>query len=296
MSSPRRAFTLVELLVVIAIIGVLVALLLPAVQSAREAARRMQCANNLKQFGIAFHNHHDTYGFFPTAGFGWTYAPEYSASGTPEVAPRQRAGWGFQVLPFIEQQNIYTGGNLNNNDDRQRQAIGAAIPAFFCPSRRQAKAHAPVASWYGPSGDYPHSQTDYAGSNHHNTGVIVQTNENQTWGAGGAISFGSIPDGSSNTLLLGEKRLNIAAIGTYQGDDNEGYSSGWDHDVMRYTDVAPLPDRRTGDGEQRFGSSHPSGLNIALADGSVRFLPYTIDVTVFKNLGERSDGVAIQLP
>ena len=296
MSHHRRGFTLVELLVVIAIIGVLVALLLPAVQSAREAARRMQCANNLKQFGIAFHNHHDTYSFFPTAGFGWTYAPEYSASGTPEVAPRQRAGWGFQILPFIEQQNIFTGANMTTNDDRQKQVMGAAIPAFFCPSRRQAKAHAPVASWYGPSGDYPHAQTDYAGSNHHNTGVIVQTNENQTWGTAGAITFGSIPDGSSNTLLIGEKRLNIAPLGTYQGDDNEGYSSGWDHDVMRYTDRVPLPDRRTGDGEQRFGSSHPSGINIALADGSVRFLPYTIDQVIFKNLGERNDGLTVQLP
>jgi prepilin-type N-terminal cleavage/methylation domain-containing protein len=299
MPSPRRGFTLVELLVVIAIIGVLVALLLPAVQSAREAARRMQCSNNLKQFGLAFHNHHDTYGFFPSGGGNdYRYPPDFNSAGSPEVAPRQRAGWGYQVLPYIEQVNLFTGGNLATNDERQIMIMGAAVPNFFCPSRRPPRALPPAASWYGPSGTYAHSQTDYAASNYSNTGVVVQTKEDQTWGSQGPITFGSVTDGSSNTLLIGEKRLNIQNLGKYQNDDNEGYSSGWDHDVMRYTDRAPLPALRHADahGDGRFGSSHPSGFNIVLTDGSVRFLSYTIDVTIFKYLGERSDGQTVQLP
>lgn len=296
MSHRHRGFTLVELLVVIAIIGVLVALLLPAVQSAREAARRMQCTNNLKQFGLAFHNHHDTYGFFPSGGEGWTYAPDYSGNGAPEIAPRQRAGWGFQVLTYIEQQAIWSGSGQPDVAARQRQAIGAALPVFHCPSRRLAKALPPVDSWYGPSGNYPHAQTDYAGSNGEQTGVIVPTRGDQTWGDAGSISFANINDGTSNTLLIGEKRLNIASLNVYQGDDNEGYTSGWDHDVIRNTGVVPLPDRRTGDGEQRFGSSHPSGMNILLSDGSVRFLNYTVDATTFLRLGQRNDGQVFQLP
>lgn len=297
MSRRHRGFTLVELLVVIAIIGVLVALLLPAVQSAREAARRMQCTNNLKQFGLAFHNHHDTYSFFPSGGEGWTYAPDYNGNGGPEIAPRQRAGWGFQVLTYVEQQAVWTGANQPDVAARQRQAIGTAIPVFYCPSRRASpQPLPPVDAWYGPSGSYSHAQTDYAGSNGEQTGVIVPTRADQTWGDAGSISFANITDGTSNTLLLGEKRLNIANLNIYQGDDNEGYTSGWDHDVIRNTGVVPLPDRRTGDGEQRFGSSHPGGMNIVLADGSVRFLTFNIDATTFQRLGQRNDGQVFQLP
>src|SRR5262245_26140759 len=99
----RGAFTLVELLVVIAIIGVLVALLLPAVQAAREAARRMQCQNHLKQIGLAFHNHHDVFGHLPTGGWGWGWV------GDPDSGPgiRQPGGWCFNILPYVEGKNIY---------------------------------------------------------------------------------------------------------------------------------------------------------------------------------------------
>src|SRR5271165_3673703 len=102
----RRAFTLIELLVVIAIIGILIGLLLPAVQKVREAANRVRCANNLKQMGLAFHNHQDTYGCLPSGGLGW-WQNRNVVSGIPAIYDTQTWGWGYQILPFIEQDNLY---------------------------------------------------------------------------------------------------------------------------------------------------------------------------------------------
>src|SRR5205807_5102327 len=103
----RLGFTLIELLVVIAIIGVLIALLLPAVQKVREAANRTQCANNLKQIGLAVHNFHDTYGAFPNNGNLWYTGISFDTTLAPQNSKYQQAGWGFQILPFIEQDNLY---------------------------------------------------------------------------------------------------------------------------------------------------------------------------------------------
>jgi prepilin-type N-terminal cleavage/methylation domain-containing protein len=298
--SPRRrrsAFTLVELLVVIAIIGILVALLLPAVQSAREAARRTQCVNNLKQLALGAHNHHDTYKVLPNGGENWTFAPDYNANMVPEVKDMQRAGWGFQVLPFIEQQNLWQGSNQTTIANKQIQAMGAVVPAFFCPSRRNPQALPANASWYGPSGTYVHGPTDYAGSNTENTGAIVQNvGLNSPLDS---ISMARITDGTSNTLLFGDKRMDRTNLNNYQSDDNEGFTCGWDHDTMRRTgsgyDPRPDTNNNSGWGEERFGSSHPGGFLTAACDGSVKFISYTIPMAMFTNYGVRNDGNVVDV-
>lgn len=305
-SSPkhfdRGGFTLIELLVVIAIIAVLIALLLPAVQQAREAARRTQCKNNLKQMGLAMHNHLDQYKFFPSGGENWNWHVTY-ANDKPAPAPLQRCGWAFQILQFMEQSQVWNGGNAPigpatmPNINRSIYSIKTPVVAYFCPSRRSPQTSPVNADWYSnpASGQsFAHAFIDYAGSNLNNNGVIVQTSNTGTWlsSNSGPITTAKVEDGTSNTLAIGEKRLNINFLGQFQSDDNEGYTSGWDHDTMRYTDRKPLPDlvASSGDGNQRFGSSHVGAFHALFADGGVRVISYNIDSTVFTRLGQRNDG------
>lgn len=275
MESRRSAFTLVELLVVIAIIGILVAILLPAVQSAREAARRMQCSNQVKQLSLAFHLHHEQFRQFPTGGWDWDTPPTYQGR-IPYTGSLQRAGWGFQVLPFLEAVATWQAG--------AEVAIGQTNAVFFCPSRRAPQV-VTIQDAYVPSvngGLLKHALCDYAGSNRDGTGAITRFSPRK---------MADIVDGTSNVLLLGEKRLNLRALGSAQPDDNEGYTAGWNSDTMRSTDKKPLPDfSGLGDGDDRFGASHPGIFLISLVDGSVQGLSYSIDDQVFRRLGSIGDG------
>ncbi|MFO0966010.1 MAG: DUF1559 domain-containing protein [Gemmataceae bacterium] len=286
--SRRQGFTLIELLVVIAIIAILIALLVPAVQKVRAAAARTQCANNMKQIGLAFHAYHDVQKELPHAGQTWADPPTYVTAGMPAAGKQQLAGWGFQILPYIEQGAVYRGGGGGSVAQCQINAISAVIPIYYCPSRRLPAALPPTGSWYGPGGTFAHGTMDYAASNLENTGAVK-------YGFIGRPLV-TITDGTSNTLMVAEKRLNLAYIGQYQGDDNEGYSSGWDHDAERYTNQLPAPDYNGGgDGQQRFGGSHDGGFMACLCDGSVRLITYNIDLTTFSNLGNVNDGQTISL-
>ena len=315
----RNAFTLVELLVVITIIGILISLLLPAVQAAREAARRAQCTNHLKQLGLAFHNHHTAYNFFPSAGGpNWQWHMTYR-NGQPAVGADQHGGWGFQVLPYIEHEALWLGGDRTTDMDRSILAISTPIATFFCPSRRRPEV-VTARDWYKyPSNSgktFGHAKNDYAAGSldwqttfadgktvrvEGGVGPVVYTNPDGTSGFNafkGVAGMAEIRDGTSNTLLLAEKCCNLGYLGKLSANDNEGYTCGWNHDTLRHTNYEPRPDFNDGTANyyDGFGSSHPGGLNVALCDGSVRFVSYSVNLETWRRLGHRRDGLPLELP
>lgn len=293
-AKNRAGFTLVELLVVIAIIGVLVGLLLPAVQAAREAARRMQCSNNLKQQGLAIQNHHDIFKHFPPGGYN-----PWGAVGS----------WATQILPYMEQGPL-AAQNTNNNVDILRYRGGPTV--FFCPSRRGAQANLSQGGRYlmdyaaATPADSPNSWDQFwhgdtwgmAWEKARYYGVIVRggPDQNGIW-RGNKSKMANIIDGTSNTMVIGEKQLSPIRYKTGDWHDDAGWADGWDPDVIRYTGFTPNPDlkydNQGGWEGYRFGSTHPSGMNILLADGSIRFLGYSVDATIFNRLGHREDGGTI---
>jgi len=293
----RSGFTLIELLVVIAIIAVLIALLLPAVQQAREAARKTQCKNNLKQIGLALHNFHDTRGFFPTGGsFPW--APiTFSSGGGIDDPPAMGAGWLVQLLPYVDQQNVYKLTNATT-------IYATPIAMLFCPSRRSGTivggramndyaastpADAPNSwdqFWYGNTWGIP--------VNAPYMGVIVRNSAPTGPQRNGRIR--DVTDGTSNTVAVGEKWLRPSVYSTGDWHDDSGYADGWDPDVIRTTGFMLLNDKeQTGYGWEgyQFGSNHVGGVHFAMADGSVRFISININATTYNHLGHRADGNAI---
>ena len=316
--KKTRGFTLVELLVVIAIIAMLVTLLLPAVQAAREAARRTQCSNHLKQIGLAFQNHHSALDYFAGAGgHDWAWQMTYDNAGNPIVGGGQHGGWGFQILPYTEEISTWQGGGGKTNLEKSRVARGQPMSWMFCPTRRQPEVLTANdwLKWPTPaSGETLFAKNDYAAAAHdinitidgnsfskpNGLGAVIRTFVSEAkaraedWDK--PISIAKIPDGTSKTLLVSEKRMNVGRLGFMQANDNEGYTTGWNHDTLRFVGRAPLPDfiHNQDPGDDRFGSSHTGGMNACFVDGSVRFLQYDVKLDVFKAMGVRNDGLVIQ--
>jgi prepilin-type N-terminal cleavage/methylation domain-containing protein len=302
-----RGFTLIELLVVIAIIAILIALLLPAVQQAREAARRTQCKNNLKQIGLALHNYHDVVLTFPPGAlFG---DDDY--------------GWGTFILPYVDQANIYNkldfinyaddllarnGGHLPDTVritiPLQKGLTDQVLPVFICPTNSMSLFHSPHRPTAGDLGQGlgGHARSDYKG--------CLGT-------GGGAVTgmFGKIKDtlgptrirdcidGTSNTMAVGDAytkfmravtgpppadcsgnpdpNCNAQDFGVWVGTNNQHQN------VVAETALEHIPN---GERDDSFASQHVGGIQMVFADGSVHFISENIDMVTFGNLGDKADG------
>jgi prepilin-type N-terminal cleavage/methylation domain-containing protein len=284
--ARHRAFTLIELLVVIAIIAVLLGLLLPAIQKVREAAARLQCANNLKQLGLGWHLHHDVKSYLPEGGKNICDAPIAAGAlarcqNPPPNDPnwgccspwdRTEWSWTWEILPYIEQMSVY-----QNPDDLV--AYRTPIPSYYCPSRRPPQLYGNEA------------KVDYAGcAGTGQNGMLIRTGTKR-------LRLSDVTDGLANTIMLGEKQLNIARLGLTYDDNEPAVAPGWESEIYRLGFSPPAHDREhpscfgsdANVGSILFGSSHPTTINVCLGDGSVRAVRYTVTHTVFLRACVRND-------
>lgn len=299
--TPRqrlRGFTLIELLVVIAIIAILIALLLPAVQQAREAARRSQCKNNLKQIGLALHNYHDVYGRFPIGC--------QDAGGNEEMW-----GWPASILPQIDQAPLFNQLQVSDlrlrqvlENDTIRPLLKTPLPAFICPS----DPHGELMDAGGPNGRGRHfngnntssvvdnnnwraAKSNYIGNcgyndvdqgadSRHTRGVFQARNR--------SYKFRDIKDGTSNTIMVGE-RTTFCAAGSWAGNRNPrgGGWQGADYTLGRTSIPINMPNNSAHYCTEGFDSAHEGGAQFLLCDGSVHFISENIDYNLHINATDR---------
>lgn len=292
--SSRRGFTLVELLVVIAIIGILIALLLPAVQAAREAGRRTACINNLRQMGIGLHNYHDTYNKFPPA-----HANNGTLFGQPPMPDTyDYFSWMTRILPFIEQNSLYSDINLNAWPWWQHPINETLLPVFQCPSDRRTY----LVALFGSNRV---ALTEYLAVNGTNQlafdGVLYINS---------TVPMGGILDGTSNTLLVGERPPSFdlaygwwfAGSGAYPFfgaadvclgvNEIKDPNNRSDRDFFRHGDIAEPSNTHM----WHFWSLHPTGSNFLLADASCRFIHYDVGQGLLNAAATRSGGEPAGLP
>lgn len=314
-NKSLRGFTLVELLVVIAIIGILVGLLLPAVQAAREAARRMQCSNNLKQIGLALHNYESSFKAMPAG-----------CNGIPNAAGTNFNGhgwtWHASILPQLEQNNLFNavqgpdgmGNELGGTTSGKPLVVRATIvPLFWCPSQPNVTA-ASQKGGFQPA-NYNGNMGTRIGNGNDDcicTGVSnLQQMMSDPWGCmnGDGIfyvrsrtRFADVIDGLANTIFVSE-------VGDSGGDAIGHFSAGSDRKAMfsggadsnpptemsEFLIAAETNDPINGGAEEAAGSWHPGGAMFLMGDGSVQFLSENIDMRIYRGLSTRNGGETVTL-
>lgn len=314
----EAGFTLVELLIVIAIMSLLIQLMLPAIQASREAARRTQCQNNLRQIGLACQAHINATGRFPSGGWGFLWAGDPDR-GSDEKQP---GGWIYNLLPYLEQTTLHDLAAGKTGDaklEATTQMCQTPLPIMICPSRRPAilypywefssypmhntmylentsksdyTANAGDTPKEGPEGPKSLRDSDLENYKWYDrslfTGIVFQRSR---------ISPARIPDGLSNTYFAGEKCLIQDQYQTgFDSGDDQTMLCGFDEDTVRWTrteEGALLPPARDavelGGGPYRFGSAHPTHCSFLYCDGSVRKVGYDIDAEVHRAASNRQD-------
>ncbi|MBN9518825.1 DUF1559 domain-containing protein [bacterium] len=318
--TNRTGFTLIELLVVIAIIAILIGLLLPAVQKVREAAARSKCQNNLKQMGLALHNYEGTYGYFPSAGTNYAWV------GTPATTTGQNLNGLVQLLPYIEQQALFTQYDnksasqalVKNGHTLLGGAVGATnialstqrVSTFRCPSDNGKETLNVGDANYGQPGveaiktnydfmAYPTSGANYWKNASSITKYMFGENSNSR--------VAHVTDGTSNTFAMAEGTLDVydgsRAAWAYRGwvmtglDPKDGINvnvyPSWVSGGLAGT---PLPNKNQASEWWNPGSLHTGGANFLMGDGAVVFIRNGVDTTTLRNLTAMGDGNVAQLP
>jgi prepilin-type N-terminal cleavage/methylation domain-containing protein len=314
----RRGFTLIELLVVIAIIAILIALLLPAVQQARESARRTQCKNNLKQLGLALHNYHDTFKVFTASSYelGMTY--NYSSIYVPRSPGYSNLSGMVMLLPYIEQSAIYSSWNFNSaaswcyvygtrgpmkgNPDNNYALASTKLDAFTCPSdiglpffTSAGSQHYSVSAAnpgaYRTNYDFSISNVEYYYGMYWVRNLLPT--QRPMFGEASNSSIASVRDGTSNTVMVceqtREKQSGVSstwaarqhvAMGVHFGADHRKINDFRGNPIATHTYHSP-------------GSLHTGGMQVTLADGSVRFISENIDQTTQTRLMYMADGAVL---
>lgn len=299
----RTAFTLIELLVVIAIIAVLVGLLVPAVQKVRDSAARMQCSNNLKQIGTAFHNYHSHFKRFPTG-----FASKANAVDGPSLGPGW--GWGAHLLPYLEQDALYAqiAFGKDISDPANSAARSTSVPVFLCPADRPTTASFTVknaggsaicdvafANYVGMAGN--NEVTGFPDTSNGKPGILLRNSR---------VRVLDITDGTSNTVLVGErcsiKSPQTTWVGAVTGASVAPLNPTYENEgpgILCLTNSGSAQDARTPNNPlehvEDSSSLHAAGVNFLFGDGSVRSILYGLDPAIWAALATRAGGEQIGL-